>query len=426
MKILLISHNPISTYNNMGKTFLRLFSDFKPDELCQLYLYPDNPDTDCCCSYYRFTDRDALRSLVSRSAVGGEVLPASVSLASSSTDKEQRAHHSVRSRANLIRLARDLLWHHSRWNNASLHEWLERQAPELIFVAPGAQELLYDIAMSIAREMQLPMVTYVCDDFYFAEAASGFWGNLRRKRLRGKISALARESSMTITICPELAYLYQERLGVSAMHLLACPAFSLKPVKSSYRDTPRHMTYMGNLSCGRGQSLFEIGQTLDYLNKNTSSDYSLDIYTNSERKELLQQLASCPAIRLHGFVTGDEYAKVFDGAEAFVHVESFEERNRERVRYSVSTKIIECLASGKPLIAYGPKDVASMAYLRRNGCAFLAQSQDDLLTLLIDELSDERRLREIIYNAEQTAKCEAENSRTLHSFLAHNVLGGSR
>lgn len=53
MKVLLLSHNPVTTYNNMGKTFLSLFSAFRPEELCQLYLYPAVPDTACCGSYYR-------------------------------------------------------------------------------------------------------------------------------------------------------------------------------------------------------------------------------------------------------------------------------------------------------------------------------------------------------------------------------------
>lgn len=75
MKVLLLSHNPVTTYNNMGKTFLSLFSAFRPEELCQLYLYPAVPDTACCGSYYRFTDREALHSIWNRHAVGGEISP---------------------------------------------------------------------------------------------------------------------------------------------------------------------------------------------------------------------------------------------------------------------------------------------------------------------------------------------------------------
>ena len=62
MKVLIVSHNPITTYQNMGKTFLSLFSSFKKEELCQLYIYPTIPDIDVCQSYFRITDRDVMKS----------------------------------------------------------------------------------------------------------------------------------------------------------------------------------------------------------------------------------------------------------------------------------------------------------------------------------------------------------------------------
>ena len=62
MKVLLISHNPITTYQSMGKTFLSLFTEFKKEELCQLYIYPTLPDVVVCNSYYRITDRNVLQS----------------------------------------------------------------------------------------------------------------------------------------------------------------------------------------------------------------------------------------------------------------------------------------------------------------------------------------------------------------------------
>ena len=46
MKVLIISHNPISNQSNMGKTFLSLFSQFDKEELCQLYIYPVIPNED--------------------------------------------------------------------------------------------------------------------------------------------------------------------------------------------------------------------------------------------------------------------------------------------------------------------------------------------------------------------------------------------
>ena len=64
MKVLIISHNPITTYNSMGRTFLGLFSSFSKEELCQLYIYPTIPNIDKCISYFRITDKEVLKSVL--------------------------------------------------------------------------------------------------------------------------------------------------------------------------------------------------------------------------------------------------------------------------------------------------------------------------------------------------------------------------
>ena len=165
MKVLLLSHNPVTTYNNMGKTFLSLFSAFRPEELCQLYLYPAVPDTACCGSYYRFTDREALHSIWDRHAVGGEISPDSACHDKFTSEKEERTYRSPRSRSEPMRLARDLIWRLSRWDHPGLKTWLDRERPDVLFVAPGKQELLYDIALTLARERHIPIVSSLCDDF---------------------------------------------------------------------------------------------------------------------------------------------------------------------------------------------------------------------------------------------------------------------
>ena len=200
MKVLLISHNPITTYNNMGKTFLALFSDFRPDELCQLYLYPTVPDTNHCESYYRFTDRDALRSLADRRVVGSEVFPDLEHHIEFSSEKEERIYRASRNQGGVARLGRDVVWSLSHWNNAALNEWLDQQAPDLVFAAVGEQELLYNVAMTVARQRGLPLIAYVCDDYYYSSGNGGLIQGLRRKRLRGKIRELMRTAALTVTI----------------------------------------------------------------------------------------------------------------------------------------------------------------------------------------------------------------------------------
>lgn len=418
MKVLIVSHNPITTYNNMGKTFMALFSAFSPDELCQLYLYPSVPDSDICRDYYRFTDMDALRSVLDRGRVGETVTADLEQHSLYTSDKEEQVYSAPRNKTDIMRLGRDVIWKLSNWNNPSLNEWIDRQTPDIVFAAVGMQEMLYDMAMSIARQRGLPLISYICDDYYFSAPSDGIIPKIRVKHLRRKIEEMMKASSMVVTISQELTDSYSETFSVRAETVMTCPLFQVRSYLGGVGGmVKKSLVYMGNIESGREQSLLELGEALHEVNNFSATGYSLDIYTGEKRPEVLSKLSACPSISLHGFVTGDEYKKVFDSADVFIHVESFEAENRERVRYSVSTKIIECLASGRPLLAYGPADVASIAYLRRNDCAALAQSHEELFTIINDVLSDEQRLRELVDNAEKTAKRESANSSRLHALF---------
>ena len=73
MKTLIISHTPISTENNMGKTLYSLFECFEEVDLCQLYVYPSMPNIKKCGSYFRMTDKEVLKSIVKRNTCGKRV-----------------------------------------------------------------------------------------------------------------------------------------------------------------------------------------------------------------------------------------------------------------------------------------------------------------------------------------------------------------
>lgn len=418
LKVLLVSHNPITTYHNMGKSFLALFSAFEPEELCQLYLYPTVPDTDCCGAYYRFTDMDALHSLLDRHRVGESVVSNTQQHLLFENAAVEQIYRAPRNRTSWMRFGRDIVWKLSNWNNAALDAWIDKQSPDLVFAAVGKQEMLYDMAMTIAKQHDIPLVSYVCDDYYYSGGGGDPLQKLQKKRLRRKIEELMRSSALTITICRELTDRYAETFGVKAETVMTCPTSRARPyVRLEEGVRARRLVYMGNISIGRELSLLELGEVLHETNQAGAVHGTLEIYTGEKNQEALDRLSACPAIRLHGFVTGREYEGVFDSADVFVHVESFDEKNRERVRYSISTKIIECLASGRPLLAYGPGDVASMAYLRRHHCAVLAQSRRELPAAVEAVLTQEDLRQELVRNAAQTVQREAGNSRHLYELL---------
>ena len=79
---------------------------------------------------------------------------------------------------------------------------------------------------------------------------------------------------------------------------------------------------------------------------------------------------------------GEEFVKVIHEAQMLLHIESFDEICIDRVKNSISTKIADSLASGIPILAYGPSNIASISYLKKNKCAYVIDQKENLEELL--------------------------------------------
>lgn len=393
MKVLIISHNPVSTYHNMGKTMRALFSSFKKEELCQLYIYPTIPDIDYCSSYYRITDKDVLKSYYTFRVKGREIDKSEIKTARQNIfqdEKDEALYRNKKNKKAYRMLARDIMWKCSAWYNKDLDAWLKRETPTCIFVAPGTGKFLYDIALKISKKYRLPIVDYICDDYYFVEKPKGLMNRIKQNLLSKKIEKLILRSSKLVLVCEELSECYFEKFKVPCVTLMTgCNYPIAKDI--AIREDPTSLTYMGNIRCNRFTSLSEIGRALDEINKEENTNFSLRIYTGEKDEEILSVFRGVDSIKLCGFVSGEAFDKAFYESEVLLHVEAFDEQSIDWVRHSVSTKIADSLGSGICMFAYAPNEVSSMRHLLRNDCAFAI---DDPKAL-------KDGLKELFYNAEK-------------------------
>ncbi len=419
MKVLLISHNPFSTYNNMGATFLSLFSGFQKEELCQLYVYPSLPDVDVCHSYYRVTDKQVLSGFWRLKKVGGELPAHRFPSEGRAFEKPEdaalylrRGNHGAR-----MRLLRDGMWKLARWDHKGLWRWLDRERPTHIFLAPGYAGFLYDIALKIARRRKIPVVTYLCDDYYFVKSPKGLAGKLQLALLRNKTGQLMKSTSRLVTISPELAQTYGRTFSLPAEVIMTGANIQGQSVAAG---SARRLCYFGNLTCGRQTALARIGQALEAIRASRNEDYCLEIYTAERDPEILEPLKKCPLIKLRPFVTGEAFRQAFFRAELLVYAESFREADMDRTKYSISTKIADSLASGVPLFAYGPAAQSSMQHLLRTECAFVVTEPEALQPVLLAALQDTQRRQRLAERAMQVASefhHAQKNSERLRSWL---------
>lgn len=405
MKVLLISHNPISTVTNMGKTFLSLFESFEKDELCQLYIYPSYPNVDKCSSYYRVTDKEILKSYIPFKKAGSEVSSDKITASNKAYEiaSDESLYRNVKNKSALRRILRDAMWSMSEWYNSDLKAWLEKEKPTCIFVAPGVAKFIHKIALKISKELSIPIITYICDEYYFVEEPKEALDKLRLKLLKKAYDRLIQNSKKLVVISKELEKEYFDCFKKDTV--LAMTGATVSVCIEDYEDKePDSISYFGNIRCQRFISLSEIGKALDAINEEKNKNYVLKIFTAEKDESILKTFDGIKSIKLCGYLSGEAFEREFKSSSLLLHTEAFDKTSIDRVKHSVSTKIADSLASGIPLIAYGPEEVSSIKHLQRNGCAILVTEKGKLKNTLLRAFSD-RALREnAVANAYETAQ----------------------
>lgn len=401
MKVLIISHNPITSYHNMGKTLQNLFCKFSKEELCQLYCYPTLPDIEYCSSYFRITDRDVLKSYYSGFRVRSrQIEPEEIRPDNTLYENpEDRASYNVTQ--DYKRILRDIMWKCARWYNRELKQWLSVQNPDCIFVAPGDACFLYDIAGRISAELDIPIVSYICDDYFFVSRKSQLCSEVRSRLLKRKIAGFLPRVSHCIYICGEMQELYTRRFGIPGTLLMTGADHFEQQIHSC--EALQVITYMGNVRCNRYHSLAKIGEVLDRINAEKQTDLQLHIYSDEKDLQINRVLERAKSVKRFGFLKGAEYKNTFLSSQLLLHTEAFDDSAKELVKNSVSTKIAESLASGIPVFAFGPESVASMGHLIRNDCAITATSEAELYGALMTALFDKKERIRVAENGLKTA-----------------------
>lgn len=422
MKLLLISHNPFSTYQSMGKTFASLFAAFPREQLCQLYIYPSFPDVDAVGSCYRFTDRDAVKRVFPFTKAGGVVSPRAYNGSMLQNETDKKFYSKSSNSQPVKRLLRDLLWNLSHWYTKDLQRWLDREKPDCIFLAPGYARFIYDIALTISRKRNIPLITYICDDNYFLATPETVAGRLWLRLLQKKTRQVMEHSRLVVAISQEIAQQYRAEFSVKSEVIMTGASIGVAETLPQRKEI-KSFSYFGNLDLNREKSLAEMGRVLDEINAGCGTELSLNIHTGNETPA---EFAEIKSIRMGGFLVGDAFRNAFRSADCLVHAEAFDEKNRDIVKGSVSTKIADSLASGIPLLAYGPGGIASIEHLRRNDCAFVAGSVEELKTVISRLLEDGEERSRISANAKAAAEryhVSSSNSEKLYAIVKEIVEG---
>ena len=194
------------------------------------------------------------------------------------------------------------------------------------------------------------------------------------------IKKTVKASKRLVSICDSLGELYSENFGVQYTKIMTGSTIKAENIIA---NDSKKISFIGNTSLNRWKSMRDIADTIDLINNETESNYEF-VYYGKESS----YLQGYKGIQYGGFLNPEQVHKVMHESCALIHTETFDKEYRERLRYSVSTKIADTLASGNCLFAYGPKEIASIEHLIENECAVVATRKEDLKIALKSALED--------------------------------------
>lgn len=390
-KVLIISHNSFNKNKNNGKTLSSIFAGWDSDCIAQIFFLPEVPDANICNHFYRITDTDIIKSIINKkNKCGGAILTENIV-------PNDNITHAPTTLFNLIRkfkwpifsFIRDILWKCDYWDNEELKLWLNSFKPEVVFFVGSNNSFSYDFTLRIVREREIPLVIYFTDDYILPRLSfNPFWW-LQKIRVKKRFLNSISIAKKVFVIGDKMKEVYTHRYGGEYQTLMNIVDNQTIHEKATLKNSNLEITYLGNIGLSRWKSLASIGLIIEKLAKeNFKIKFTIYSIEKPNKKEY-KFLNNPPYILFGGAITEKkEIENILYNSDIVVHVESHKKKLRHITRLSVSTKISEYLAYGKCILAYGPKDVASIDYLSKNNAAIICNTIHEVYNNLRKILND--------------------------------------
>lgn len=387
-KILVISPGPFSTTDNDGQTLEDIFCKWDKDKMAQFYTQDIRPDFNFCSRYYRLSDRGVLKKLL---RMPYNPYPSI----------EQIGNTNLKTRGlrktPLSMIARNWLWSLSPWCDKSFNEWIESFSPDVIFFEIGDNAYMMNFVIKLKRKLGIPLIIHNTEGFYFFKHnyckqsnrfESLFYPMIHRSIVRSYNNIMG-VTSYALYSCDKIKNQFDKLFSVPSTTILKSGVIPTN-LSVSGGETVKIISYVGNLGFHRVDALIDIADAL----KDYGNPIKIDVYGKCKTDEDEHKLMGHERIHYHGFIDYPRAQEVIKNSDILLHVES--ELSGDDVAYGFSTKIPECLSSGKVFFMYSPIYVAGAQYLHSFIPETVAITKSQLHEKLYEIIHDKFLRKEII------------------------------
>ena len=398
-KVLVISNNSFSLSNSNGRTLGLLFKGWPKDKLAQFCITTDGPDWDICDNYFCASDKSVFKSLLSFHPVQRNDLKSLGTVKISSIKRHKRTA--------ILSFARHVVWSFKRWRNGEFYRWVEEFSPEIVLLQCGDTAFPHDLARDLSDKVGAKLVMFNTEGVYFLKSKflyDGFcdfvffplYRSIFKKSYRKAMHAASYSFYLNDLIKKD----NDEKFGVPGSVIYNTSSIVQEVTPLPYAGHQPIISYFGNMGYNRSKVLVEVAKVIRELN----CDAVFDVYGKGYI-DVVKRLEGCKEMNYHGFIPYEEIVEVIRKSDIVLHVEAQDSEIVESIKYGFSTKIADCLSSGKPFLLYAPKNIACAQYLIENDCAWFADTPESLKDAILSILNDsETRNRKLAKAKEVAAK----------------------
>lgn len=256
--------------------------------------------------------------------------------------------------------------------STELIDWIKAVNPDVIYAVIGDLEDCRLLNGVMENFPKIKLVTHFLDDWMDSMPSQVLLPKRYSKNLDKELQKLFNYSSANLSISEQMSDAFKVRYGHDFIPFH-------NPIDKSDFDIEREapireckvITYIGKINDDNVDSINDVIEAVDRL---VSKEYKLhfNIYPNYNTKQsyLDLNIRKGDNLRILPSIPHNMIAKVLiNESDILLLPMSFKNESIKYVKYSISTKLIEYLASQTPLLLYAPLEIAISEFCITNDCA---------------------------------------------------------
>jgi hypothetical protein len=379
-RVLHVGHHPIGAPTNSGLTLGTMFGSWPDSELLQVCMraHEDAPRrgevlmTPTALAPVELGLRAALKPFLwARRAAGANVERESDGM----NNSVQRSGALSASQQAILAVGavNDI---GPVWLTPKLRKEVKRFRPQVVHSLLGGVRAMR-LSLALSQYLDVPLVPHFMDDWVDNLFTGGQLGGYARSQTERVFAQVLERAPVCLTIGDDMRREFEFRLNrpcVTVGNSVDLDDYIRAGQGAAHHGPELVMRYVGGLHLGRDQVLSVLAEVLDGESLDDRK-WTLELFVPDHDRGRAGRMAERFRSVVHGgSLAPSEVPGRLVTADALVFLESELPGITNFTRLSVSTKVPQYLASGRPLLVMGPPDQASVRTLTRSSLSVYSGS----------------------------------------------------